>query len=646
MNFSEHIQWADATSTHLGLDTASVGPLRDQTARLRRRLADHNLYIAVLGEFNSGKSTFINTVLRHRLLPTASVVTTGTATELRYGPSVDVAFCPRGSNRMFSFSAGLPRQAGDEFERQWRRITGRTVAPRTVSEAVALLVTDPHTTANVGKVSISHPSALLADQVVLVDTPGINASAEHEDVVDRVLSQTADLAVVLVPSNAPVSQVLSNFLAGTMRRHRDRCVFGVTKLEQVPGSQRPRLLEVVRKRLELAGISAPRVYPCGGGSVLEILTEDDGDGDARQLADEFLAFEGELTSLARRASILAISTTTAHIVADLLDEVTICVAQHRARLLSAERELDSLRVRDLESFLAEARTTIAIDLQAVARAQWAGAETRAVQVRTELLAELAGEVNGCANLDALQVLVRERTPELVRARLQDWFTDSRDALVCSLSMSCDRTLTDVQNSFQDEYRRLAGLAGQTATALVFPPTPDTPVPQSVDIDFSAVQATVAEHLRTENRLMGGGAVAGAAIGTLFFPGVGTVLGGLLGGILGTAASDGQLAQAREKLDEPLRQAVTLAFDQTHARLATATHEAVDAQNWRCEKALDALRKGAGGPVQDLLESERVGRAELRRQLTQVTEVESECTQRVALLRARQEQLRTALEGLR
>ncbi len=75
LEFSENLEWAEATSARLGLDTASGARLRDQAARLRRRLRDRNLYIAVLGEFNSGKSTFINTLIRHRLLPTASVVT-------------------------------------------------------------------------------------------------------------------------------------------------------------------------------------------------------------------------------------------------------------------------------------------------------------------------------------------------------------------------------------------------------------------------------------------------------------------------------------------------------------------------------------------------------------------------------------------
>jgi GTPase SAR1 family protein len=32
--------------------------------RIRKRCADPNLYLAVIGEFSSGKSTFINALLR------------------------------------------------------------------------------------------------------------------------------------------------------------------------------------------------------------------------------------------------------------------------------------------------------------------------------------------------------------------------------------------------------------------------------------------------------------------------------------------------------------------------------------------------------------------------------------------------------
>src|SRR3954468_18958742 len=52
---------------------------REHIGRLEaivRRMNDPNLYLGVIGEFSSGKSTFINGLLRTRLLKAACVATT------------------------------------------------------------------------------------------------------------------------------------------------------------------------------------------------------------------------------------------------------------------------------------------------------------------------------------------------------------------------------------------------------------------------------------------------------------------------------------------------------------------------------------------------------------------------------------------
>lgn len=54
---------------------------------MRRRLTDGRLRLAVIGEFSSGKSTFINGLLRAPVLPVAVLPTTATAVTIEYGPA-------------------------------------------------------------------------------------------------------------------------------------------------------------------------------------------------------------------------------------------------------------------------------------------------------------------------------------------------------------------------------------------------------------------------------------------------------------------------------------------------------------------------------------------------------------------------------
>ena len=54
--------------------------LLDKYTKLSNRVADSKFYLAVVGEFSSGKSTFINALLRKRLLKEAVKPTTAAAT--------------------------------------------------------------------------------------------------------------------------------------------------------------------------------------------------------------------------------------------------------------------------------------------------------------------------------------------------------------------------------------------------------------------------------------------------------------------------------------------------------------------------------------------------------------------------------------
>ena len=55
-----------------------------QIERIKKRCSDKNFYLAVIGEFSSGKSTFINALLRDDLLKTSALVATATTTKITY----------------------------------------------------------------------------------------------------------------------------------------------------------------------------------------------------------------------------------------------------------------------------------------------------------------------------------------------------------------------------------------------------------------------------------------------------------------------------------------------------------------------------------------------------------------------------------
>jgi len=64
------------------------GTLHESLERLKARAASNEICLAVLGEFSSGKTTFINTLLDTDLLETGILPTTAVCTYIRYSSNV------------------------------------------------------------------------------------------------------------------------------------------------------------------------------------------------------------------------------------------------------------------------------------------------------------------------------------------------------------------------------------------------------------------------------------------------------------------------------------------------------------------------------------------------------------------------------
>src|SRR5436305_140273 len=98
-----HLELAFAIFKAYEWNGAQAAELARRLTQIRERREDANLYLAVIGEFSSGKSTLINALLRENLLPTSVVqATTAAATVLRAGPRRTVVAVDKdGGSRRF-----------------------------------------------------------------------------------------------------------------------------------------------------------------------------------------------------------------------------------------------------------------------------------------------------------------------------------------------------------------------------------------------------------------------------------------------------------------------------------------------------------------------------------------------------------------
>jgi ribosome biogenesis GTPase A len=94
----EHLQFTAKFIQTKNIPNEVNKEIQQRINYIQKRRNDSNLYLAVIGEFSSGKSTFINALLRDDLLKTSALPTTAAATKLRYSNDLQVEVRLRGSS--------------------------------------------------------------------------------------------------------------------------------------------------------------------------------------------------------------------------------------------------------------------------------------------------------------------------------------------------------------------------------------------------------------------------------------------------------------------------------------------------------------------------------------------------------------------
>src|SRR5260221_1662724 len=112
--FEGHLKYAETAISRLHFPQPLSDSLINQIQTIRERGSDEKLYLAVIGESSTGKTTLINAFLRDEILKAqATTMTTASATILSYDPdlSVEVRFIKENKDEG-GFLSGLARLFG------------------------------------------------------------------------------------------------------------------------------------------------------------------------------------------------------------------------------------------------------------------------------------------------------------------------------------------------------------------------------------------------------------------------------------------------------------------------------------------------------------------------------------------------------
>ena len=196
---------------------------------LADRLASVRFHLAVLGQFKRGKSTLLNALIREDLLPSAVVPLTSVPTFLSWGPERQVKV-------IFLYG----REEGRYFENT-----------ENASAFLTQYVTESLNAKNhlgVSRVDVEHPSSLLQKGVVLIDTPGIGSTFQHNTEATLNFLPQCDAALFLVSADPPITRVEIEYLKA-VRDKVVRTIFLMNKVDYLSDKERQQTVDFFKTAL-------------------------------------------------------------------------------------------------------------------------------------------------------------------------------------------------------------------------------------------------------------------------------------------------------------------------------------------------------------------------------------------------------------
>jgi GTPase SAR1 family protein len=295
------------------------------TARsLAERVSEGRFYLACVGQFKRGKSTLLNALIGHAVLPTAVAPVTAVPTVIRHGKQLGARVRLRSES--------------------WTEIAVSAVEEYVSEEK------NPENAKGVLGVEIFVPSPLLETGMCLVDTPGVGSVFSGNTAATQAFIPHIDAAIVVIGTDPPLSGDELRLVEAVSQEIHD-LVFVLNKADKVNAAERAAALDFTRGVLETRlRQAAPAIYEISALDRLERTGSDrDWTGLTRTLEDLALRSGRALVRSATDRGIWRAARQLLAVIKEDRDalERPLEESEHRIAMLRRTLEESELRTRDL-----------------------------------------------------------------------------------------------------------------------------------------------------------------------------------------------------------------------------------------------------------------------------------------------------------
>lgn len=259
MDLKAYLQYTEGVVGQLSdLSDTKKRHFRQMIAGIRSRSSSSYLHTALIGDFSTGKSTFINALLGQELLKTSWHATTAVPTLIYHHDQdgIGVLVETRDGGKYWMNQPAqrilLERRLGIRL-------------PTEECELIALLSTinQPY----LKRIRVRVRSHERLRYICIIDTPGVNPGAEeareHIKRTQDILRKYADATVVLFQATQVYSGSFKRFLEENAQCFMNEAVFVITMMDVVSPDQREGLIAYVKNQLRQSfHIEEPIVCGC------------------------------------------------------------------------------------------------------------------------------------------------------------------------------------------------------------------------------------------------------------------------------------------------------------------------------------------------------------------------------------------------
>ena len=513
-DIQSHITYASTVLKKYRWNSSVKESLQKQLDTIVAKQNDKVLNISVIGEFATGKSSFINALVGYELL----------AVNVLQGTTVAITIIEYGT----SHSITLIDADNHQTTQAYKNIDF-------LREALQCYTTDPSYADKISYVKVTLPSDILKNGFRIIDTPGTNSLEQwHEDITRRAINDISDMSIILVDASRPMPETLIEFVDNTIGNSIKDCLFVVNKIDIIRARERTGMVKYIQNKINMSfEMENSLVIPFASVALTNSFSKDLVviDDDSKQLTYDSLQVMFSFTAQKRiKAQARKILQLIENMYTSLDANINDVATQYQSEL----KKLEHSKQTDFAPFIAKQITLRQKEFVSTARERKSSVEILTDQLIKTAISNIKTKIDShtTSTLDGLSSYIKqgELTADIkieggnLASQLEKKFSN--------INTLFKKQLTLFQEDFEREFQRLKLLSVKLNV-----------MPKDVSLRHNAhsanigpITSLITEEVSKENWAFGGGAAAGAAIGACVGGPFGALIGGAIGFFVGARAA--------------------------------------------------------------------------------------------------------------